>query len=86
MLNNSVKLYSVVFNQYSDCLNNAVSYEDPDTQKTRYLHIPKTGLVVREDKLQDYAKFGNGFSSISIVGEIYDEDPLAPDPYEDELV
>ena len=85
-----IKLYKVVFNEYTNCMNNCVSaemeYKEWDlnkkadnskppiciSTKTEYIHIPQTGtLVVREDELDLFKKFGNGFRTIELVGEMY---------------
>ena len=72
----TVKLYRVTFNEYTNCMHNCVArYTDEEGKEVplleQYLHIPKTGLIIREDELNQYKEYGNGFSSIQIVGEMY---------------
>lgn len=79
-----IKLYKVIFNEYTNCMCNCVlaemEYKELDLNgkivnegtETEYLRIPKTGtLVIREDELDLYKKFGNGFKTIELVGEMY---------------
>ena len=66
-----IKIYSVVFVQYTNCLRDTVSTDEEDWDKVKYLTIPKTGLLIREDELDEYKKYGQGFKSITLVGEMY---------------
>ena len=72
----TVKLYRVTFNEYTNYMHDTVArYTDKEGKELslleQYLHIPKTGLIIREDELNQYKEYGNGFSSIQIVGEMY---------------
>ena len=66
-----IKIYSVVFVEYTNCLQDTVSTGEEDLAKIKYLTIPKTGLLVREDELDEYKKYGQGFKSTTLVGEMY---------------
>ena len=66
-----IKIYSVVFVEYTNCLRDTVSTNEEDLGKVEYLEIPKTGLLIREDELDEYKKYGQGFKSITLVGEMY---------------
>ena len=63
-----VKLYKVTFNSYTNALYNTVRHSND------FLHIPETGLVIREDELDIYKEYGNGFASLTIVGEMLVEE------------
>lgn len=66
-----IKIYSVVFVEYTNCIRDTVSTSEEDWAKVEYLTIPKTGLLVREDELDEYKKYGQGFKSAILVGEMY---------------
>ena len=68
-----IKLYEVTFNTYTNWTNDTVAnYEDEED--TCYITIPKTGLIIREDEIELYKKYGNGFASLTIVGEMLVEE------------
>ncbi|MBR4397351.1 MAG: hypothetical protein IKS93_05805 [Methanobrevibacter sp.] len=73
MGNTLVKLYRVTFNQYTNCMRDTVAKHTKVEGKdgTEYLTIPKGDLIVREDELNEYKEYGDGFESIRIVGEMY---------------
>ena len=64
-----IRLYHVTFNSYSNVMRDTVS--NNHGFESSYIKIPKTGLIVREDELDVYREYGNGFESIKIVGEMY---------------
>ena len=66
-----VKLYKVTFNSYTNALYNTVRHNNNTLD---FLHIPETGLIVREDELDTYKEYGNGFASLNIVGEMLVEE------------
>jgi hypothetical protein len=66
-----IKIYSVVFVEYTNCLQDTVSTNEEDLGNVEYLEIPKTGLLIREDELDEYKKYGQGFKSTTLVGEMY---------------
>ena len=57
-----VKLYKITFNSYA---NDTVSNDDGE-----YITIPKVGLVIREDEIEQYKSYGDGIKELSIVGEM----------------
>ena len=66
-----IKIYSVVFVEYTNCLRDIVRTNEEDLGNVEYLEIPKTGLLIREDELDEYKKYGQGFKSTTLVGEMY---------------
>lgn len=62
-----VKLYKITFNTYTNALNDTVHHNNNTID---FIHIPETGLIVREDELDTYKEYGNGFASLTIVGEM----------------
>ena len=68
------KIYAVEFNSYTNALNNVVSDGNKEIGKTKYIHIPEGGLLVKESELDEYRKYGNGFASTKFVGTILTEE------------
>lgn len=63
-----VKVYSVEFFNYTDCLKDTVS----DAENIQYLHIPREGcFLIPEYDLKKYAKFGGGYRTVEYVGCMY---------------
>ena len=72
---NYEKVYRVTFNSYTNYSNDTVSLSNGFERKKfdidkEYLHIPKYGLVIRESELEFYRRYGDGFESIKLVGEM----------------
>lgn len=71
-----VKVYSVQFNEYTNSSNDTVTYykdgnaANSSLSNTTYISIPKGGLLLLEDELEEYRKFGNGYESIKFVGSL----------------
>lgn len=60
-----VRLYKITFNSYTNCTNDTVSNDDGE-----YITIPKVGLIIREDEIEQYKSYGDGIKELSIVGEM----------------
>ena len=71
------KIYAVEFISYTNCLKNTVSDWDgkgiPKVGEQEYLTVGHNFLV-RESELEKYRKFGQGYRSITFVGELLIED------------
>lgn len=74
-----VKVYSVTFVQYTNCMRDTVWNEEDD----EYLKVGRDPFLVREDELDYYKKFGDGFETIRLVG--YMAIDLSKDEKEKEL-
>lgn len=61
------KVYSVEFNTYTSWTRDTVNKGGLSGE---YLHIPLGGLLVRESELHDYAQYGDGYKSITLVGSM----------------
>ena len=67
------RIYLVTFNKYTDFSNRTVAryYTVNGVEKSEYISIPESGLLIRERDFDAYRKFGNGFKTLQIVGEMY---------------
>lgn len=61
-----VKVYLVTFNKFTNYCGNCVS----DSNHESYIDIPDSGLLVREDELEMFRKYGDGYRTTKLVGEI----------------
>ena len=69
----ATKIYSITFNQYTNCLNNTVSDGNKEIGKTEYVHCDSDGsLLIREDEFDFYQKYGQGIKSMNYIGIMYD--------------
>ena len=66
-----VKVYSVNFFQYTNCMNDVVRHNDKELE---FLDVGREPFLVREDKLDAVAKYGKGFRDIHFVGNMLVED------------
>ena len=64
----TIKVYSVTFIEYTDVLKEAV-YSEEDK---KYLNLDNKygSLLIREDELEKYSKYGKGFKELNLVGYI----------------
>ena len=64
----TIKVYSVTFIEYTDVLKEAV-YSEEDKE---YLNLDNKygSLLIREDELEKYSKYGKGFKELNLVGYI----------------
>ena len=60
-----VKLYKITFNSYVNTRNDTVTNDDGE-----HITIPKVGLIIREDEIEQYKSYGDGIKELSIVGEM----------------
>ena len=64
------KVYAVEFMEYTNCMKDTVSDGNENIGETKYITIGKEPFLVRESELNKYRKYGNGFRSITFVGNI----------------
>lgn len=71
------RIYLVTFNKYTDYSNQTVAryYTVDGVEKSEYISIPESGLIIRERDFDAYRKFGEGFRTLQIVGEMYVSSP-----------
>ena len=60
-----VRLYKITFNSYENTRNDTVTNDDGE-----HIIIPKVGLIIREDEIEQYKSYGDGIKELSIVGEM----------------
>ena len=60
-----VKLYKITFNSYTTPKNDTVKNDDGES-----ITIPKIGLIIREDEIEQYKSYGDGIRELSIIGEM----------------
>lgn len=68
-----VKIYKATFNEYTNALRDTVAndYELGSPNK-EYLSVPNEFLI-REDEIEYYKLFGNGFASLIYIGSMYEK-------------
>ena len=54
------------FVQYTNCMKDTVYCEEENS----YLDVGKLGFLVSESNLNYYKRFGHGYKSINLVGQI----------------
>lgn len=69
------KVYAVEFMEYTNCLNDTVSDWDGESpfeigNNTNYINVGRNNFLVRESELEFYRKFGQGFKSITFIGNM----------------
>ena len=70
----NVKVYKVKFLNYTNCMEDTVSKNDEDMC---FIDIPQESrpyILLREDQLELYRIYGNGYESIEYVGNMIEED------------
>ena len=65
-MNKLEKVYIVEFIEYANWTKDLVYNEE--TRK--YLHVESLGFLVRESELEKYRKYGKGYESVKLVGQI----------------
>ena len=60
------KVYSIEFNQYTNCMRDTVWCEEED----KYLDVGKGTFLILEEDIDKYRKFGGGIKSLIYVGDI----------------
>lgn len=63
------KVYAVTFMQYTNCLQDTVSDSNKDWSKLNYLNVGHNFLI-KESDIEKYRVYGNGYRSLTFVGEI----------------
>ena len=68
------KVYAVEFMAYTNCLKDTISDYDGTSEfefgKCNYIDVGRNNFLVRESELEFYRKFGQGFKSITFVGNM----------------
>lgn len=73
------KIYAVRFRQYTNCLQDTVSNTKSDDhlmedlKDTKYLNVGKDPFLIRESEFEKYKEFGDGFESLTYVGQLCEE-------------
>lgn len=67
MNKNLIKLYSITFNSYTNCLDDTVSDGNKDVAKTKYEDVPSP-FIITENTISYYQKFGGGIKTLIFVG------------------
>ena len=60
------KVYIVEFIEYTNCMRDTVYNEETG----KFLHVGRLGFLVPEFELEKYRKYGKGYESIKLVGQI----------------
>lgn len=64
------KVYQVEFMQYTNCSRDTVCNNTDLIKDSKYIHVGKEQLLVRESDLDKYREYGNGFRTVKFVGHI----------------
>ena len=64
------RMYNVKFIEYTSCFRDAVWSEKLD----KYFYIEDCPVLIAEDEIEYYSKFGKGIESLEFVGNYYFED------------
>lgn len=74
MLTAEVKIYSVTFCRYTNCMHNCVSNND----HTEYLNLPDDHkFLIREDEIETYKNYGGGIKDLQLVGYMLNNSIIA---------
>ena len=66
--NQRIRVYSITFNEYTNCLHNTVAHNERDMD---YIDIPRnTPFLILESEIDFYRQYGGGINSMIQVGEI----------------
>ena len=60
------KVYIVDFIYYTNCMRDTVYNEETG----EHLDVGRLGFLVRESELEKYRKYGKGYESIKLVGQV----------------
>ena len=69
-MDDMVKIYKVTFNQYTNSFRDTVSSKDNE----KYLDVGRGDFLIREDDMEYYKQFGDGFACLELVGYMPVED------------
>ena len=62
----TVKIYSVEFLQYTNCMSDTVWNEETD----EYIDVGKEPFLIREDEIEKYRGYGKGIKRMVFVGNL----------------
>lgn len=69
-----VKVYSITFNAYTNCLHDTVSNGTYDIKDAEYMYVGRDPLLIREDEIEKYRTWGGGIKDLHYVGNLIEED------------
>ena len=64
------KVYQVEFMEYTNFARDTVSNNAREIGDMKYINVGHGSFLVRESELEKYKAWGNGFRSITFVGNI----------------
>ena len=67
------KIYSVTFNQYTNCMKDTVSVKNDDGTYD-YLDVGDSPLLIREEEIEKYRHWGEGIKDLHYVGELVEDE------------
>ena len=68
------KIYSATFIQYTNCMHDTVSTGSGNIAEEKYLDVSEGPVLIREEDIDFYKQFGNGFASLNFVGYLVEKD------------
>jgi hypothetical protein len=68
-----MKLYKIVFMNYTNYMDDTVSDGNNDIGKIKYISIGNEPFIVTEYQLDKIKKYGNGIRSCTFIGNLWDE-------------
>ncbi len=66
-MNKLVKVYSVSFIQYTNCMNDTVRHNDRDMT---FIDVGRESFLVKESDLAKVSEYGGGLRDIHFIGNL----------------
>jgi hypothetical protein len=72
--NKKTKIYAATFIQYTNCMHDTVATNSESIKDEKYLDVTDGPILIREEDIEFYKQFGNGFDTLKFVGYLVEKE------------